>query len=399
MDVVVLKLPRAECFLNVGNANRYEGNASSRLCRLNALYRLPSMITKNLAIHCFKACIALQENLLSRTHDASMTLETLQSGFIQLYQKDPDAIRSELSAGLLAPQASTSPKYLYDALGSTLFEAICELPEYYLTRTEAAIFDRHLAEMVRSIGPGTTLIDLGAGNCAKAARLLPLLQPAHYVPIDISVDFLKEAVGLLRQRFPSVKVTGVGMDFAATLALPETVRRDNRLFFYPGSSIGNFTPDEAVALLSRIHDACSHDGALLIGVDLAKDKSMLDAAYDDSIGVTAAFNLNLLLHLNRLLCADFRARHWKHRGFYNEEQGRIEMHLEALCNHRVTWQGGSRDFRAGERIHTESSYKYTRHGFLQLLERAGFGNIRTWTDEQGWYLVCHAYAIHKGLRR
>jgi dimethylhistidine N-methyltransferase len=321
------------------------------------------------------------------------TSDIPQSGFIQLYHKDLDVIRAELSAGLLAPQASTSPKYLYDALGSKLFEAICELPEYYPTRTEAAIFDAHLSDMARTIGRGSTLIDLGAGNCAKAARLFPVLQPTQYVPIDISVDFLKDAVAFLRQRFPMIKMTGIGMDFSSAMDIPEAVRREKRLFFYPGSSIGNFTPDEAAALLGRLRDACRIDGGLLIGVDLVKDKPTLDAAYDDGIGVTAAFNLNLLLHLNQLLGADFSVRNWKHLAFFNEEKSRIEMHLEARCDNRVIWQGGERHFREGERIHTENSYKYTRHGFLQLLERAGFGAVRTWTDEQCWFMVCHARAI------
>lgn len=310
-----------------------------------------------------------------------------------MYRKNPDAIRAELSAELLAPQAATSPKYLYDALGSKLFEAICELPEYYPTRTEAAIFDAHLADIARSTGRGSTLIDLGAGNCAKAARLFSVLQPAQYVPVDISVDFLKDAVDRLRQRFPLVKMTGVGLDFSTTLELPETVRRDKRLFFYPGSSIGNFAPEQAAALLGRLRDACRGDGGLLIGVDLLKDKPVLDAAYDDALGVTASFNLNLLLHLNTLLDADFDVRDWQHRGYFNEERGRIEMHLEARRNTVVTWQGGRRHFRQAERIHTESSYKYTRQSFLQILERAGFGTIRTWTDERGWFMVCHARAI------
>ncbi len=313
-----------------------------------------------------------------------------QSGFIQIYQRDDAAIRAELGAGLMAAQAFASPKYLYDALGSKLFEAICELPEYYPTRTEAGIFDMHLLEIARSVGRGVTLIDLGAGNCAKAARLFPVLQPAQYVPIDISVDFLKDAVTRLRQRFPQVRMTGIGMDFSASLELPASVHPDKRLFFYPGSSIGNFTPDAAAALLGRMRDTCRADGGLLIGIDLVKEKAILDAAYDDALGVTASFNLNLLLHLNVLLGADFNVRDWRHLGYFNEELGRVEMHLEARRRLTVNWQGGQRQFEQGERIHTENSYKYTRQGFLQLLERAGFGAVRSWTDERNWFMVCHA---------
>lgn len=314
------------------------------------------------------------------------------NGFLQIYRQDPDAVRSELSEGLLAPQPYTSAKYLYDALGSKLFEAICELPEYYPTRTEAAIFAEHRQDIADSAGRGTTLIDLGAGNCAKAAALFPALQPSQYVPVDISVDFLRDAVEHLRHRFPQIRMTAIGMDFSSMPELPDAVRRERRLFFYPGSSIGNFTPEQAVALLSKMREACRDDGGLLIGIDLVKDKRILDAAYDDALGVTASFNLNLLLHLNKLLDADFDVRDWRHRGFFNEEKSRVEMHLEAGRDLAVSWRGGQRRFRKEERIHTENSYKYTKQAFLQLLERAGFSRLRTWTDAREWFMVCHAHA-------
>ena len=306
---------------------------------------------------------------------------------IQPSDTETNVIRDELIAGLRAPQATTSPKYLYDALGSKLFEAICELPEYYLTRTEAAIFASHAAEIAASAGAGATLIDLGAGNCAKAARLFPLLAPAQYVPIDISADFLSEAVARLRQQFPHIAMLALGMDFSSTLALPAAVGKQRRLFFYPGSSIGNFHPDEALAFLRRLREA---DGDLLIGVDLVKDKAVLDAAYDDALGVTASFNLNLLNHLNRLLDADFRLREWRHRGFFNPRLNRIEMHLEARHEVTVRWRGGERRFGEGERIHTENSYKYTPDTFAGLLREAGYRLARSWTDERGWFMVCHA---------
>lgn len=316
-----------------------------------------------------------------------------QLHFMQLYRADPETTRVELDRGLNAPVATIAAKYLYDALGSKLFEAICMLPEYYPTRTEGSIFSRHLSDIARSTGRGATFIDLGAGNCAKAEGLFHALQPVQYVPIDISVDFLRDAVKRLRQRYPMIRMTGIGMDFSHSLELPDIVRREKRLFFYPGSSIGNFSPDEAASLLGQIRDACATDGGLLIGVDLLKDKSVLDAAYDDAIGVTAAFNLNMLRHLNTLVDADFNVADWRHLGFFNEDLGRIEMHLEARRSVSVRWRGGVRHFRQGERIHTESSYKYSRHGFLQLLERAGFGAVRTWTDEREWFMVCHARAL------
>ena len=313
--------------------------------------------------------------------------------FIQNYRTLADSIRAELSTGLLAQQAMTSPKYLYDTLGSKLFEAICELPEYYPTRTEAGIFNAYLNEIVQVVGLGSTLIDLGAGNCAKAARLFSTLQPAQYVPVDVSVDFLRDAVGQLKQRFPHIEMTGLGLDFSSTLDLPDAVRSEKRLFFYPGSSIGNFTPDDALLFFRRLRAACLADGGLLIGVDLIKDKHILDAAYDDALGVTAAFNLNLLRHLNQLLGADFDVRDWRHLGFFNADKDRIEMYLEARTDVKVSWPGGERQFVQGERIHTENSYKYSVASFLNLLTQAGFGKASVWRDAQGWFAVIHVHAV------
>lgn len=317
--------------------------------------------------------------------------------FIQRSEENGQTISDELSAGLQAPQASVSPKYFYDTLGSRLFEAICELPEYYPTRTEAAIFDEHAADIAQAVGPGATVIDLGAGNCAKAARLFPVLRPAQYVPVDISVDFLRDAVEGWHKRFPQIDMLALGCDFSAELELPPAVRPERRLFFYPGSSIGNFAPHEALVFLKRLRRACgaqhSSGGGILFGVDLVKDKALLDAAYDDALGVTAAFNLNLLLHVNRLLDADFDPRDWRHRGFFNAALSRVEMHLEARTDVTAQWRHGRRRFRQGETIHTECSYKYTPSGFLSLLEEAGFGRARTWTDARGWFMVCHAQAL------
>ena len=317
-------------------------------------------------------------------------MPTIQPEFIQLYQANDQRLRAELSAGLLTASAFASPKYFYDALGSRLFAAICELPEYYPSRTEATIFDTHLSEIAEVIGKGSTLIDLGAGNCAKAARLFPALQPEQYVPVDISVDFLRDAVGNLQQRFPHMQMTGLGMDFSSALQLPDAVRRSKRLFFYPGSSIGNFTPNEAEAFFRRLRAACDNDGGLLIGVDLIKDPEILNAAYNDVLGVTASFNLNLLLHLNKLLGANFDIREWRHYSFYNSAQSRIEMYLEAKHTLTVKWPSGERRFVEGERIHTENSYKYTPDNFVQLLQQSEFRVTRTWSDARNWFMVCHA---------
>lgn len=301
-------------------------------------------------------------------------------------------VADELHAGLQAPGAWISPKFLYDALGSKLFEAICELPEYYPTRTEAAIFARHGAEIARVAGPGATLVDLGAGNCAKAASLFPLLRPSQYVAVDISSEFVSDALARLRQRFPAIEMQALGLDFSNRLDLPASVHAERRLFFYPGSSLGNFTPPEARAFLRRLRSQCGPDGGLLIGIDLAKDKAVLDAAYDDALGVTAAFNLNVLRHVNALLGADFDIRAWRHVGFYNEALGRVEMHLEARSAQSVRWPGGGRDFAAGERIHTENSYKYRQADAIGLLEQAGFEATRVWSDPQCPFAVIHAQA-------
>ncbi|SHN32307.1 dimethylhistidine N-methyltransferase [Duganella sacchari] len=303
------------------------------------------------------------------------------------------AVIAEISEGLLASSAHMSPKFLYDDLGSKLFEAICELPEYYPTRTEASIFAAYGADMAHVVGDGASLIDLGAGNCAKAAALFPLLKPAQYVPVDISRDFLLGAVNSLQQRFPQIEMTALGLDFSNGFELPDSVRSERRVFFYPGSSIGNFSPEQAVGFLRGLRANAGEDGGLLIGVDLIKDHALLDAAYDDALGVTSAFNLNMLRHLNHLVGADFDVDQWQHVAFFNPELSRIEMHLEARCPLTVTWRGGERDFARGERIHTEDSYKYTRQSFATLLERAGFATQRMWTDKDHWFAVIYARAI------
>ena len=300
--------------------------------------------------------------------------------------------RAELLAGLNAPQAWISSKYFYDSLGSQLFEAITHLPEYYPTRTEAAIFSHHIGDIAHAVGTGPNLIDLGAGNCEKAASLFAALKPAQYIAVDISADYLESALTRLRHQFPDIGMTGLGMDMSEGLSLPDSIPGARRLFFYPGSSIGNFTPADAAGFLSDLRRQCQQQSGLLIGVDLIKDKAILDAAYDDALGVTAAFNLNVLRQLNRLIGSDFRPEDWRHIGRYVEAESRIEMHLEARRALTVHWPGAQRAFRAGERIHTENSCKYTRDGFKALLEQAGFARPACWTDERGWFAVYWAAA-------
>jgi dimethylhistidine N-methyltransferase len=300
-----------------------------------------------------------------------------------------DSPRDELLCGLRSPQPWIAPKYFYDKLGSRLFEAICELPEYYLPRAEREIMDAHGAEIAAEIGAGCTLIDLGAGNCEKAERLFGLLAPAQYVAVDISTEFLREKLECLQDRHPRMEIIGLGQDFSRRLVLPPPVSSRRRLFFYPGSSIGNFPPEEAKEFISRIQVLCGDDGKLLVGVDLVKAKAKLEPAYDDALGVTAAFNLNVLNNVNRLLDSDFDVRDWRHVAFFNEHESRIEMHLEAKKEISVLLPDGPRVFRAGERIHTENSYKAPE---AALSHAAGpYGRIRRcWFDSEKRFAVALA---------
>lgn len=313
--------------------------------------------------------------------------------FIQSFSADTHQQREALVAGLRAPQPHIEPKHLYDRLGSMLFAALTELPEYYPTRTEATILSRHGQEIVEAIRSDPddrelTLIDLGAGDCVKAMKLLPLLKPARYVAVDISVEFLRDALTQAARQHPQVEMLGVGLDFAHDLDLPPAALQGRAVVFYPGSSIGNFTPPEALAFLRRVRERCG--GGLLIGVDLVKSRETLEAAYDDEIGLTAAFNLNLLRHVNRLIGADFRPRDWQHRALWVAERSRIEMHLVAREDLTVHWTGGSRRFAAGEHLHTENSCKYTPASLRALLHEAGYARQQLWTDERAAFAVVWA---------
>ena len=305
-------------------------------------------------------------------------------------QPEAEDCCAELAAGLTAKHATIAPKFFYDTIGSTLFEAICLLDEYDLTRTEAGIIKANLDEIARAIAPGAVFIDLGAGNCAKAATLLPALCPVMYVAIDISAEFLCRALAKLQGGFPAIPMIWLDADFTRNLDLPPAIPEGQRIFFYPGSSIGNFMPQEAELFLSSLHSKA--DG-LLIGVDLLKPAAALEAAYDDALGVTAAFNINILRRVNRELRADFDLRSWRHVALFNAPLGRVEMHLEARIAQTVHWPGSVRHFAKGERIHTENSYKYCRSDFLALLVKSGFHPTHTWTDPENKFLVCYARAL------
>jgi dimethylhistidine N-methyltransferase len=309
--------------------------------------------------------------------------------FIQLHREDSAATQHELVAGLLDTPARVAPKFLYDALGSRLFDAITELPEYYPTRTERAIFDAEARAIAAAAGTGHTLVDLGAGNCEKAGLLFGTLRPARYVAVDISVDYLRHSLTTLQRQHPALEMIGVGIDFSSTLSLPREAGEGPKLLFYPGSSIGNFTPTQAQLFLRQAREAAL-GGGLLIGVDLVKPKPTLELAYDDPLQVTAAFNLNLLRRLNTLLGCDARVEDFAHVALFDETSSRIEMHLQARRDVTLRWPGGARHLVAGERIHTENSYKYTVEGFDRLLHDAGFSRTTCWTDPQRWFAVFHA---------
>nr|WP_260420324.1 L-histidine N(alpha)-methyltransferase [Acidovorax soli] len=307
------------------------------------------------------------------------------------------SVFDEITQGLLQQPATISPKFFYDQLGSELFESITRLPEYYPTRTEHAVMQQHAAEIAAAVGQGRTLIELGAGNCEKARALCRTLAPACFVGVDISADFLQGAVARMREEFPHMDVRAVGADMTRGVTLPANLPRTGRLVFYPGSSIGNFDPPHALMLLEQMRELVDGegepgaDGGLLIGIDLPKEVEVLEAAYDDAAGVTAAFNLNVLTHVNRLIGSNFDPAQWRHLAFFNTLHSRIEMHLQAMSPLQVRWPGGGvRDFAAGECIHTENSYKYTLPAFTDLLARAGFSRARAWTDPRDWFAVVHA---------
>ncbi|MFG0332231.1 MAG: L-histidine N(alpha)-methyltransferase [Maioricimonas sp. JB049] len=280
-------------------------------------------------------------------------------------------------------------KYLYDQRGSHLFDAICELDEYYPTRTELNIMRESIHEMAERIGPQAGIVEYGSGSSLKTELLLEALDsPVAYVPVDISDQHLHAAADRMSELFPDVDVIPIHADFTDRVKLPEFPRTSRRISaYFPGSTIGNFTPEEAAGLLARIAETCQRGGGLLIGFDLQKDVRILEAAYDDSDGVTAQFNLNLLERINREIDADFDPEQFQHRAMYNREYNRVEMHLESLTAQSVTIAGCVFQFDAGETICTEHSHKYTIDGFSALAASAGLRLAQHWTDPQQLFAV------------
>ncbi len=298
---------------------------------------------------------------------------------------------SRLIAGLRQPNAHIEPKYFYDALGCALYGAICHLDEYYPTRTERAIFQQYRQEITAHIGGGGTLVDLGAGDCAKAQEWLPHIAPARYLAVDIAAPPMAAALARLQPEFPAIEMMGLVTDFSQKLTVPGECLRGSATVFYPGSSIGNFAPPAAIRFLREMRAISAFsNGGLLIGVDAKKETARLGAAYNDALGVTSAFNLNALRHINQVLGCDFNVTDWRHVVFYDEGQGRVEMHLVSTCDQTVTIGGVLREFKAGEKIHTENAYKYHQHEFTALLTAAGFEQIHCWSNDANEFWVFYA---------
>jgi dimethylhistidine N-methyltransferase len=285
-------------------------------------------------------------------------------------------------AGLSRPQKALPPKYFYDDTGSRLFERICRLPEYYLTRAELALTRLHIASIARFAGKRCELIEYGSGESLKTRLLIRALRPAVYLPVDISEAALRGAKERLSREFPWLEIVPVNGDFSRPVRLPRP--RAARVVYFPGSTIGNLTPEEAHGFLSMTRGQASR---MLVGVDLRKDANVLHAAYNDSRGVTAAFNLNLLARINRELGANFNLKRFAHYAFYNAAAGRIEMHLVSLKKQTVVIAGHRFAFEPGESIHTENSYKYSADGFRALAAQAGFSVDKTWTDRRELFAV------------
>ncbi|MGL1834681.1 L-histidine N(alpha)-methyltransferase [Rhodocyclaceae bacterium SMB388] len=305
----------------------------------------------------------------------------------QLHDLSPSVedFRTAVVAGLSRRPRSLSPKFFYDEQGSTLFDAITRLPEYYPTRTEIGLLRQHGGEIAAWLGHGTLLIEFGSGSEVKISTLLDALRPAVYMPIDISREHLWHSAVSIARGHPALEVHALCADYTRPFSLPERLPGLPRAGFYPGSSIGNFDPGSAVQLLGGIAELLGPGGRMLVGVDLKKDAARLHAAYNDAQGVTARFNLNLLRRMRDELGAQLEPDGFSHHAFYNAAQGRIEMHLVATRSQTIVIGDHRFAFEADEGIHTENSYKYSIAEFQALAAEAGFESVRTWQDEQALF--------------
>jgi dimethylhistidine N-methyltransferase len=311
-------------------------------------------------------------------------------------QKDRrDDDLAEIVDGLRLSQKTLSPKFFYDDRGSQLFEDITALPEYYLTDAEVKIMHEYMHEIVEKIGPQASLIEFGNGSSVKTRFLLHNIQQlAAYVPVDISSDYLGQVAEELGAEFPHIEVLPVAADFTHPFQLPNPkIMPVRNIVYFPGSTIGNFSPDAAHELLKLMHHEAGEGGALLIGVDLQKDRNTIERAYNDNAGVTAEFNLNMLRRINREHGANFALDKFEHRAVYNDDRGRIEMYLVSKGSQTVELDGEEFTFDAGETILTEHSHKYTLEGFRDMAERAGFQVDTVWTDPDGLFSLQYCLRV------
>lgn len=316
-----------------------------------------------------------------------MTMNAQASVSFHDYEPEQADFRSDVVSGLTQQPKTIPPKYFYDQRGSELFDEICKQPEYYPTRTEIGILQHNAREIAELIGPDCLLIELGSGASEKVRLLFDALSPESYLGVDISRDFLLSSTRRLAQDYPWLDVHAVCADFTRQLQVPEQCFSDHRVAFFPGSSIGNFEPREAVAFLARVADMVGQGGKLLIGVDLKKPTHLLDSAYNDAAGITADFNLNLIRRMQTELGAELSPGDFSHCAFYNAELGRIEMHLVSHRDQTIELHDHSIELQQHETIHTESSYKYSREEFAELVAEAGFVVDKVWTDADSLFSV------------
>ncbi|MFN3348083.1 L-histidine N(alpha)-methyltransferase [Pseudorhodoplanes sp.] len=302
---------------------------------------------------------------------------------------EKESFAHDVVAGLSATPKRIAPKYFYDSDGSRLFEDITRTAEYYPTRSEHEILRMQAGAIVQHFPTGAALVEFGSGACIKVRFLLDAARKLKaYVPVDIAGEFLNAEAAALRKHYPNLVILPVVADFMEPFALPEAVADLPKIGFFPGSTIGNFEPHEAAAFLRHAGTILGKGAVMIVGVDLVKDEKVLNAAYNDAAGVTARFNLNLLRRINRELGGNFKLDGFEHHAFYNRERNRIEMHLASRARQKVTVAGSAFEFRAGETIHTENSYKYSPESFAALARGAGWKLLDRWTDAKGNFAVC-----------
>ena len=311
--------------------------------------------------------------------------------FYALYPPATDML-AQVSQSLSAPNPSLHPKYFYDETGSALFDRITRTPEYHPTRTETGLLTGYAEEIRAPLNQPQTIAEPGAGSCEKVRLLLDAWQPRHYMPLEISRECLLGASRQLAGDFPSVHISAVCADYCQAMSMPDALAQPGRVVFFPGSTIGNFEPAARADFLKGLRKLAGPGGALLIGTDLQKADTQLNAAYNDAQGLTAAFNLNALHHLNRELNCQFDTDNMRHVAFYNRAQQRIEMHLECLCDQDIQLGERNLTLKSGTRIHTENSYKFTVESFSAELVAAGFTPLSCWTDPQSLFSLHLAQA-------